>query len=392
MANTLGNYDETFFAQEALLFLRDAVGLSRRVHTGYDREYGTHQKGSTIEIRGPGSFSAGNAPTSTATDLAPRGVTVTLDQWKDVVFSLTDKDMALSAEQIRQDHITPAMVALVDTIEDYIQADYWNVPWALAQAGSAAAASDITEVKRLMRKAKVPLTDVNNLHFALTTQHEKDLLDSAAFAQWQGAGQQGASTQMTGELGRRYGFNFFGHSRETSHTATSETDLAGAVNNSGGYAKGVSSIAVDAFATSGVYKKGDTFQFADHASSQRYALTADVTMSGGANATFPFTPALVEAVANDEVITFDSRTGNEVPSGNFSLAFHRNWYALAFGRLPQPEGTRSSSIQDPDTGLSVRVTQWYEGKEAAHYVRVDVLYGGAVLDGNLAVRMHEGVT
>ena len=58
--NTLGNYNETFFAQEALIQLEKALGMAGRVYRGYDPN--PQVKGSTIQIRRPSSFTAQAAP------------------------------------------------------------------------------------------------------------------------------------------------------------------------------------------------------------------------------------------------------------------------------------------------------------------------------------------
>ncbi len=395
MANTLGNYNETFFAQEALRSLYNHLGLASRVYMGYDREYSSHQAGDVIQIRGPGTFSAGSAPTATASaaDITPRSVTITLDQWKDVVFGLTDKDMARSRESILTDHIDPAAAALAESIDDYIQTFYYAVPWAFAQAGSTAAVTDIVEARRLMQLAKAPLRDRANMHFMLTTTHEKDMLNLAAFTQHQGGDGTAVQSQVTGDLGMRYGFNFWANQNVTSHTATSATDLAGAIDNGAGYSKGDTTIHIDTMGASDVLKKGDTLVITGDP--QRYSLTADATLSSN-EIDIVITPPLSQDVLDDAVVTFQSRTGHEVPSGNFSLGFHRNWYGLAFGRLPETQidglGARTTTVRDPITGLSLRVTMWYDGNLAKTMIRVDALYGGAVLDGNLAVRMHEDVT
>ena len=84
MANTLGNYNETFFAQEALIQLENVMGMASRVHRDFDGE--TRSKGDTIQIRRPGTFTAANAP-ATASDLSTESVSVTLDQWKEVSLS-----------------------------------------------------------------------------------------------------------------------------------------------------------------------------------------------------------------------------------------------------------------------------------------------------------------
>ena len=51
MANTLGNYNETFFAQEALIWLRNNLGFAGRVFRGMEDERNTRSRGDTIQMR-----------------------------------------------------------------------------------------------------------------------------------------------------------------------------------------------------------------------------------------------------------------------------------------------------------------------------------------------------
>lgn len=70
------------------------------------------------------------------------------------------------------------------------------------------------------------------------------------------------------------------------------------VNNLSGYAAGSTSVAIDGI--TGVLKAGDVIKFAGH--SKVYMVTADRSGAGSLS----FTPALVEAVANNEAITYDN--------------------------------------------------------------------------------------
>ena len=82
------------------------------------------------------------------------------------------------------------------------------------------------------------------------------------------------------------------------------SSLAGAVNKSGGYSTGDSSIILDGLGT-GVIKAGTLVTFASTAG--EYKVTADATITANA-ATIVITPTLLEAVANDVVVTFRCST------------------------------------------------------------------------------------
>ena len=52
----------------------------------------------------------------------PDTVTVTLDQWWGVKFSLTDKELTYTKEQIITEHIRPAAYAVADKIDQSVAA------------------------------------------------------------------------------------------------------------------------------------------------------------------------------------------------------------------------------------------------------------------------------
>ena len=68
MANTLGNYNPIFYANEALIWLQKALGMASRVHLGYDAERRSVSQGQTISIRRPGSFTAQKGSSRGTTD------------------------------------------------------------------------------------------------------------------------------------------------------------------------------------------------------------------------------------------------------------------------------------------------------------------------------------
>ena len=173
MSNAFGNYNEIFFAQEALLVLHKALGMAGRVFRGYDPSPQAY--GDTIRLRRPTAFTAANAPAA-ATDLNPDSVTVTLDQWKEVKFLLTDKDLSLTRPRIIADHITPAAYALADAIDQAGAALYKKIPYG-NQASSTFALSDITAAHQGMFNNKVPMNDSANLHAMVGGSMQANILN-----------------------------------------------------------------------------------------------------------------------------------------------------------------------------------------------------------------------
>jgi len=382
MSNTLGNYNPLFYANEALIQLEKALGMAGRIHRGYEEERKSFNRGETINIRKPSTFTAQDAP-STAQDLDTGTTALTLSYWKEVKFKLTDKELAFTGQKIIDDHIRPAAYALADDVDGRLASLYKDIPWYhTTNATPGSDIADVTGARRVLFDNNVPMGD-DNLHFMVNGLMEQGLIGNSAFAQWQGAGQEGVNTQMRGTMGRRYGFEFFANQNVQSHTKGTMTELTLLTN--GAMSKGATSGSFDDTTVTGTVVAGDTFVIAGN--TQRYAVTATSTAAANAHASISFTPALVADVADGVVATFVMQSTDAE-----NLAFHRNAFALAVAPLPDMAselGAKVVTVTDPITGLSIRARIYYEGNSSEVHVALDILYGLKTLDPNLAVRVQD---
>lgn len=381
MPNVLGPYNPIFYAQEALIQLEKALGMAARVYRGYDAERSSFNRGDTISIKRPSTFSAQNAP-STAQDLDVGTVSITLDQWKEVKFALTDKELAYTGERIIQDHIRPAAYALADDIDIALAGQYKYIPWVYAAAATTDA-TDITGPRKIMFDNRVPLND-GNAHLMVNGVTEAAFLNLPIFHQANTTGQGGnEGALLRGTLGTRFGVEVFANQNVLSHTPGTLSDVT--VLTNGTFAKGATSIDLDEVALTGSTAIGDSFSIAGQ--TQRYAITNVVAAAGNALTGVTFTPPLVAAVGDGTAVTVDQEATNVVQN----LAFHRNAFAIAMAPLPQiPSqlGAQVAVISDPISGLSLRSRMFYDGDNSKVMVALDVLYGVKTLDPNLGVRLR----
>lgn len=381
MANALNLYDPLFYAQEALIVLYKALGMAGRVHRGYDAD--PQQKGSVIKIRRPGTFTAQDAPSS-AQDLTPGDVAITLANWKEVKFSLTDKELSFTKDQIVAEHIAPAAYALADKIDQDLVSQALKVASAVDQAGASVALADVANVYKQLFNQKVPIGD-DQLHFMVDGVTQAGL--QGLVAPWNTGGQSGQGTLQRGTIGQLLGMNVFANQNTQTLTSAAIADTTGAINNAAGYAKGATTIAFDAVTLAAAFKKGEIFTIAGDA--QPYVLTADVTADGaGAVAAATIFPPLAQAVADNAVVTFNR---NDNATKTLNIAFHRNAFALAMAPLSEMGdglGARISSVVDPVTGIALRSRIFYVGDSSAVKVALDCLYGFETLDTNLATRFR----
>lgn len=397
MANDLGFWNPAYYANEFLILLQNTLGMAGRVHRGFDEERRTFDKGDTINIKRPSRLTVADAP-GAMQDLTTEKVSLTIDKHREVRFGVTDKELAFAGDAIVKDHLMEAAYQVANDVDQKIADLTLDIPWAFNIAGSTMAVGDITSAWQTLFDLGAPTANEANMHFMVGGKEWNELMQLTAFAQWQGAGQQGVTTQQTAQLGRKYGFGFFANQNRVSFTPNTIADVAGTLTNA--HSKGATSVTIAAVTASAVFKRGMSFNIASN--SQRYTVTADATADGSGNLTMTITPPLVAAYSNGAVVDFGavsnngiSYSGSETTKVKQNLAFHRDAFAIAFARLPdygeigQGLGMKIASVQDPVTGLAVRSKIYADGTNSKIGVVLDVLYGVKTLNPNLAVRIRE---
>lgn len=382
MANDITPYSPIWYANRALERLESQISFVRTMYFAYDDE--PRELGDTIEIRKPGPVPTQAMPITTASDLKPTKINMVLDQWFGSAISISDKEKAYTGERIINEHIAPMMQGLAENIESAALALYKDIPWIITGADPAVP-SEVVSLRKRMTLNKVPKA---MRRLALNVEREEDLLNNAVFMQ-ANTSSEGGATQREGQIGRKYGFDLYqndllpNHTKGTLSTTTPLTNGIAAV--------GATTINVDGASVTGTVKAGDVVSFAGH--TQKYAITADATAAANAIAlqvTPPVGTGLDGAVtiADGVVPTF------ELDTKGVSLAYDAQAFAIAMAPLPETgdgRGAEVATVQDPLTGLAVRVTRWYEPKDAEEWLRFDALYGVKTLDSNRAVR-YQGPT
>lgn len=405
MANTLGNYNPEFYAQEALIQLFKALGMAGRVHRGAEQERNGagNSKGQTINLKRPTKFQAQEhvvGTGSTGQDVVGENIAIVLNSHQEVKYKLTDRELAYTTEQIITDHITPAAYALADKIDQDLHALGSRVGPKAFLSGTAGS-NFITGPRKVLRNNEVPL-DAGMIHYLVDAGMEAAFLDLGIFheARITGEGRNTAAL-MNGSLGERFGVEVFATQNadvDVSALSSTATASAGtgdrvlAVNNVGGYNANVSTIAVDGGTGSQTFQIGDTFTVAGDPTV--YTLTANATLTTGAG-TLTFYPALRRNTSDDAVVTFALLNAIEEAAHVRNLMFHRNAFALAFAPLPMTgdgRGAEMATVTDEISGLSVRARMWYDGTTATNWVALDALYGTQVLDPMLGVQVKRAAS
>jgi hypothetical protein len=375
MPNVYGSYNETFFAQEALPLLENALGLAGRVYREFEKD--TKEQGDTTTIRKPSTFEALPAP-STAQDLNTSKVDLKLTEWDEVKFEISDKDRALTSDKIITDHIRPAVYALANKVDRQVATLFRRIPW-FTQLSGTFDIKDLARATQVLFDNGVPLNQPELIHGMVDGSLKTEILAYMAGKNMVGSGVDQA---RRGQLAELMGVNWFANQNTPKFQTNTLTDGLGAVTANA--LKGARTIAINAIDAAGAVVVGDTFSIAGVA--QRFVVTAAATASTGAIAGLQFEPELPVNVNSGAVVTFHTMAG--IKTAN--LVFHRNFAALKFAPLPDDlPGINASTISDPDLGISVRARIWSDGNNSKMYVALDCLYGFQLLDANMATRLYQ---
>lgn len=257
--------------------------------------------------------------------------------------------------QILAGQFAQAMRALANEVDADLAALYKEASCAYGTPGTTpfeSSIKDVAQVRKLLVDNGAPLTDLQLV------------VDTAAGANLRSLGQltkaNEANTDDTlrrGILLDMSGFAVRESGQIASHVAGSFTGDA-LVNNSGGYEKGATTIAVDG-ATAIALKAGDAVQFGDAA--RRYIVAADASAT-------PITiakPGLFTAVADDTAVT-------AAAGYTANMAFDRNALQLIARTPAMPQGgdaaDDTTAITDPVSGISFQVAVYRQYRQVRYEV------------------------
>ena len=248
-----------------------------------------------------------------------------------------------------------AMRALANEVDADLAALYVGASRAYGTPGTTpfeSSIKDVAQMRKILADNGAPMTDLQLV------------IDTAAGANLRSLGQltkaNEADTDATlrrGLLLNISGFNIRESGQIVTHAAGSFTGAA-LVNNSGGYAKGATTIAVDG-ASSIALKAGDIVTFSGNPA--HYVVASDASAT-------PITlaaPGLMGAVADDATVT-------ALGSYAASLAFDRNALQLIARTPAMPQGGDSADdvtvVTDPVSGISFQVAVYREYRQVRYEI------------------------
>lgn len=389
MANTLTAILPKILAR-TLLALRKRTVMPRLINRGYEMDIAA-KKGDAVTIPVPTAVGTRDVtPSNTPpapVDTAPGSVVLTLDEWRQTdPFHLTDQELT----QIDQDEnflpgqMSEGVSALANYANEKCFALYTGV-YGFAGTPGTTPFKETTPVVDVATEAMQILNEQD-----CPPENRRAVLDWAAHAAaaalpaFSNAHKKGSDdTLISGELGRVFGFDWYGDGQVPYHTtAAAGTPL---IDSAGGYAVGTKTIHMDGFTTKP--EAGDIFTIPNRASgasdTQTYVVVSSTALVG-TDSDVTFEPGLAVTLAagdDDETVLFKA-------SHRVNLAFHRDAFAFASRPLQDTDlaGTGNMlTMPDPVTGLVMRVEVSRQHKQTA--VELDMLFGVKLVRAALACRI-----
>lgn len=368
-----------------LMTLRETCLMPQLVKSDFANE--VRKEGDTIDFPLPAPQTVSDVSPSN-TPPAPAAKTVTtvplaLDKWKHTDFFLTDKEVSeIDSNGFRGMQIQEAARSLANQVNADILAEYKGVFGFVGTAGTtpfATTTAAATDARKVLAAQLCPKPMRRGI---LNADAEANALSLAAFQDVDKAGDN--SVKLEGEIGRKFGIDWYMEDATPTHTSTVFT--AGAVTANGVNAVGAGSTDNGRTGTVSIAKatnasplvKGDIITIAGD--SQTYTVLADVNLIVG-NTTVSIAPALKKATAGGEVVSLKA-------THVVNLVFRPE--AFAFANRPADGsmftgGNQFGQITDPKTGITLALEVSRQHKQTVW--DFSILYGVKLIRPELACRI-----
>lgn len=385
MSNTLTTAMYKIVAQ-ALPILRETALGPRVVSLDYQNL--TARKGQTIQAeiwpeKTPYDITPSATPL-TPDDTTPTNVSVTLDNWKGANFHATDKEiMEVATEaQMLPRNIEQCIRALGNEVSSSVFLNYKKSYGVVGTAGDTpfSNATDRTAAKDASQVA-AKLTQ----QLAPKTGDRFGLLDENAYAeatvlpQFSHAEKRGNNNVVEdASLGIQYGLNWLHETNLPTHTAGTAKDATVTCTDANAVGDTVVTLAVGAGTATLV--EGDIITFANH--TQTYVVASAATLTtGGVAVTLGNTGGLVAAVDGSGTPVAVTVTDDHA----VNLCLHRDAIVLVSRLLERDTGNPTAVINDPVTGLTLRLERVRQNKQTMW--EFDILWGTETFRDQFMVRL-----
>lgn len=394
-------------ANDMLLRWKNNLVLTKSVYRDLEGQFG--QIGDAINVRLPNNVIVNDGRVATTTTpLNDKTITLTIDTQKNVKFNWTMKDKKLSIIEFGQRYLEPAANRLANEVDISVANAMLTAYTPFGTAGQELKYTDITMGRAYARDIAIPddalvrlivnTIDWANISNGLSTIQQQNLVRDAI---------------VKGYAGQLAGFDMFYSQNLVTHT---NGTFSGSEQVATALANG-NQLAISGGTASATIKKGDRFSIAGVGEInpitkqptgrlQTFVVLEDVTLDASGNGTLTISPTINDGTgtttdgsgatittAMDKNVTAGAASGAAITfigdsGGTYreNYIMHRNAVAMAFVFLDLPASGHGSRARDKQTGLSISVSEYFDGDNNENNLRMDILYGVKMVRPDLILR------
>jgi len=381
MANAFLTVNE--IANEALALLRSNLVVPLLFSRRYEADLNAGSKvGDTIRLRrrSQGVVDEYNGSSITVRDITETSHSVVLEKHFDASIKVTDKEMTLSIKDFSEQVLAPRIVEMGEKVDAYGLGKLLAIPNVAGPSEAAPAAlpasiSAMALVEKTLNDLKVP----NRPRYQIASSlYKATILGVDSFTEVDKRGDTDAMEQA--RINMLFGFDTFMAQNVDSTTFTTGTQTSAVTN--GAVAAGATSIVYDGAAVAaGTLKENDIITIAGYG---KAVIAADSVATASAG-TLTIKEPLREAVADGVAFTVYDGGGNTRQC--HGAVFHPDCLAFIAVPLAQPTAAPSRYVQDPETGLSLRLVFDYDRDLKSDVLSIDLLCGAEMIDGRLGAQV-----
>jgi hypothetical protein len=327
---------------------------------------------------------------------------LTLDQYWGVDMNFTTEDLTLSIDNFRNRFVVPAAVKLGNIIDEAFMQSYWQLPWMVGTPGTTPnALLTYTRAGAILTEEGFPRNNFEDMRTLLLAPESMAVIADANRGIFNPQGTI-SDQNRTGLMSLASGWSWFEDANMASHTVGAGGG-APAVQSVGA---GGASLLINGWAgATPVLNRGDVITiagvFAVNPQSRTntgrlrmFTVTDNVSAAadggGGFEAIVPISPSFVPPNLDGTPSQFQTVNAALVPGALVTLVgvpgtvspqnigFYRDAAVIGFADLEMPAGVPADAkerISDEDSGISIRLVQYYSGPNDISGARLDVLFG-----------------
>ena len=408
MANTWKNLYDGRVLRQCIESFENKMQILKLVNHQYDSSFdeGGRASDGTIQIKLPLQFTVNEGANMNVRPIEQKTISFTRAIQRHVDFSWSSVEKCNEMDTAMADVFDPAMATLAQMVEYYILSNAYADVYQLVGTPNTdpATVAAISNARSRLTDMLCPDSDVN----LLVTPTSMAKMSQSVYTYFH-KDKEIENAFVKNYIGSSADCNWFTSTMIPKHTNGTRDDTTPVVNTSTGITSGTAVITMTAFGDGLTYKKGDIFTIDDvYAVNpitkqrqdflQQFVVTADETETGAGDMSPAVSPTpitsgdyqnveLVSAGAGKLVNNLD--TGGSGAASLISaqnLMFHKSAIAVAFAKLPNPDGgTWSSKTID---NISMRIWKQSDIRSDTHDTRIDVLFGYKVVRPEFAVRVR----